>query len=199
MRIVGMFLLGLGIMLLILTGVALTSVTRLTEVIGFLLCMGFVLIPMIVGGIVIIRRVEDKLDKPPPPGPVDLSRWGRRAGANPRTTVEPPVPNLPSLEHQTAPPQPSSPIAKEPSHRILKRMRSFELNRLNWIGWLLLLTTIGFAIAETVILPQVLENKAWSGRLGTRWIGLGMAFLAIAFFVGLRWLLRLFGISIYRW
>jgi hypothetical protein len=163
MRVVGMFLLGFGICLLIPSGVALYYAEGILQVIGFLVCTGLIPIPMIVGGIAIIRKAEDAA--------AQEAGWTEEA------------------EEQAT---------GNPVGRTLERARQFELNDLNWVGWLLLLGTFGFVVAEAFILARLFENDAWGGRPVNRLIGLGMVFLSIGFFVGLRWLLRVLGISIYR-
>jgi hypothetical protein len=83
--------------------------------------------------------------------------------------------------------------------RVRAGMRGMDLNRLNWVGWLLLLATIGFMLGEAAVLARLLGDPAWGGRVVRRLTGLGMLLLGARFFAGLRWLLRLLGVSIYRW
>ncbi len=164
MRVLGMFLLGLGITLLIPSGFALSSANDLSQLLGFLLCTALIPVPMIVGGILIVRRLEDRA-APPPEDPEDarVPETGDAAGST------------------------------------LARMRGFELNRLNWIGWLLLLLSFGLVIAGSLLGALAFGNGAWGGRATARIIALPLLFLAIGFFAGLRWLLRKLGVSIYRW
>jgi hypothetical protein len=163
-RVVGMVLLGLGITLLILCGIALVNAKGLPMVVGFLVCTGVVPVPMIVGGIAIIRSIEDRAAQ-----------------------------RLDELEAE-----PVEEVAGNPVSRTLTRARRFDLNRLNWVGWLLLLATFGFVLAEAAVFALTLGDGAWGGRVGTRLLGLGMVLLAIGFFAGLRGLLRVLGVSIYR-
>ena len=168
MRVIGVLLLGLGITLLIMSAVALVAIGHegdLAAAVGCLVCAGLVPVPMIIGGIAIIRRVEDD--------------------------------TMHQSEELT--PAPAAEEPENPFSRPLARMRTFELNRLNWIGWLLLLATFGFVLGEAGVMVLVLEDGAFEGRVGRRLIGLGMLFLAVGFFTGLRWLLRVLGVSIYRW
>jgi hypothetical protein len=160
-----MFLLGLGITLLIPCGIAIGCAEGPGQVVGFLVCTALVPVPMIVGGIAIIRAVEDK------------------AGQRP----------------QGPEPGPVAEVAGDPVGRTLARVRGFELNRLNWVGWLLLLATFGFVIAEAAVLVLALGGDLGGGGVVSRLIGLGGLLLAVGFFLGLRWLLRLLGVSIYRW
>jgi hypothetical protein len=105
-----MVLLGLGITLLIPAGCA----KDVDEVIGFLVCTAAIPVPMIVAGIVLIRRAED----------------GFATEADADTTP--------------------APLAEEPADPVggtLARVGAFNLNRLNWVGWLLLLATFGFVVA----------------------------------------------------
>jgi nitrate/nitrite transporter NarK len=88
--------------------------------------------------------------------------------------------------------------AADPVGGILARMRRFDLNRLNWVGWLLLLATFGFVIAEAAVLAMYFGDQFKERRIEARAIGLGALLLAIGFFAGVRWLLQALGVSIYR-
>src|SRR5262245_29928949 len=124
-RVFGIFLLGLGITLLIPSGFALAHSTSFGQVIGWLICTGIIQVPMIVGGIAIIRRVEDA------PASGIVGRGNEPVADRPSSVI---------------------PEAGDPVGRALAQVRGFELNRLNWVGWLLLLATFGFVIAESFIL-----------------------------------------------
>jgi hypothetical protein len=80
---------------------------------------------------------------------------------------------------------------------ILDRVRAFDLNRLNWVGWLLLLGTFGFVGAEITVPVWLIGGGGWDRRLAKLAAPL-MLFLAIGFFAGTRWLLERLGVSIYR-
>jgi hypothetical protein len=92
MRVVGVFLLGLGMVLLPGSAIALLHAEGFSQVLGFLVCTALVPGPMILAGIALIRRVEDRWQSPGTAG-------GNRGW--------------------------------------------FDLNRLNWVGWSLVLATFG--------------------------------------------------------
>jgi hypothetical protein len=165
MRLLGVFFLGLGITLLIPSGIALGYVRGLTELLVVLVCTIVVPVPLIIGGVAVIRAAEDS--------------------ALPRTKV----PEGGILHERAA----------NPLDRVFVRMRQYDLNRLNWIGWLLLLATFGFVIAEAAVLALCFGDKFKDELIVARLIGLAALLLAIGFFVGVRWLLRLMGVSIHRW
>ncbi len=79
---------------------------------------------------------------------------------------------------------------------LLDRVRDFDLNRMNWLGWLLLLGTFGFVLAEVAALVWVWPG-GWDRGLA-KLAALPMLFLAVGFFAGTRWLLGRFGVSISR-
>ncbi len=164
MRALGIWSLGLGIWLLLPSGLAVAYSRSWGEVIGFLACAGLVPVPMIVGGIVLIRRAEDAqardAEAPPHDSEAEEEPGGRESG-------------------------------------VLARVRAFDLNRLNWVGWLLLLATFAFVLGEAAVVALMVGNGWWD-RVSTRLVSLPLAFLAVGFFVSLRWLLGLFGVSIYR-
>ena len=58
MYLTGAFLLGLGIVLLIPNGIAIACADSPGEVLGWLACGAVVPLPMIVGGIALIRKAE---------------------------------------------------------------------------------------------------------------------------------------------
>jgi hypothetical protein len=157
--VVGVVLLGLGITLLIMGGVALVAGA---PVVGGLVCIGCVAVPMIIGGIALVRRVEDRAK-------------GR---------------GVPSAECLAAGAKPTGVTG------VLDQVRKFDLNQLNWVGWLLLLGTFGFVFAEAAALVWIWP-AGWDQRL-TELVALPMLFLAIGFFTATRWLLGQLGVSIYR-
>jgi hypothetical protein len=150
MRVFGIFMLGLGITLLIASGVGIVAAApkaTLGGVGGALACVGLFIVPMIVGGILLIRTAEDR---------------------------------------QAA------------QRRPLVRGDTFDLNRLNWVGWLLLLTTIGVGVgsagAAVLVFGKPEDVPRWAGRL----IAVAMVLFVTGFFFAARWLLGLLGVSIYR-
>ena len=155
--VVGVVLLGLGITLLIMGGVALVAGA---PVMGGLVCIGCVPVPMILGGIALVRRAEDRI-----------------TGGD-----------MPPAERPAA--------AEVGPTGILDRVRAFDLNRLNWVGWLLLLGTFGFALAEAAALVWIWPG-GWDRQLAQLVAPL-MVVLAVGFFAGTRWLLGQLGVSIYR-
>jgi hypothetical protein len=172
MRILGIVLLALGIVLLIPCGIALLYSKGLGQMVGFLLCTALLPLPMIIGGIAIIRRVEDS------------------HVMNMRRDAESPVAELPSGPKQGEPAAPSQKL----------ELRNLDLTRLNWVGWLLLFGTFGFVVGEAGIMVLVSEAGGWwADPWPRRGVGLVGLLLAVGFFVAVKWLLRLFGVSIYRW
>ena len=172
MRVVGMVLLCLGITLLFPSGIALIHAEGLGQVIGFLICTALVPVPMIVSGIAIIRRAEDPYAQ------------GLGEGAGDAATA------LPS--------EPEPRDTGNPLQDAQARLLRFDLTRLNWIGWLLLLATFGFVAGEAGILVLVVGPGGREGGRLPRVVGLPLLLLAIGFFVALKWLLGVFGLSIYR-
>jgi len=159
MYVVGVVLIGLGITFLIMCGVALSAGA---PVIGGLICIGCVPVPMLIGGIALVRRAED-----------------RTAGGGVQPAECPDVPG-------------STPVG------IWERIRDFDLSRLNWVGWLLLLGTFGFVGVEIATLVWLIDLGGWDHRLAMKVAALPMVFLAAGFFAGNRWLLGRLGVSIYR-
>ena len=135
MRVVGMFLLGLGITLLIPGGIAVGCAESPGQVVGFLVCTGLIPVPMIVAGIAIIRRLER------------------------------------SPARHTDAPEPAAAVTGDPVSRTLQRARRFDLNRLNWVGWLVFLATFGFVIAEAVVIGMALRGGFWGERLARQCLG----------------------------
>lgn len=86
----------------------------------------------------------------------------------------------------------------DPVGRVMSRALAFDLSRLNWVGWLLFFATLGFVGAEVVVVGLLVGNGQWANGGPPRIIGLPLVLLALAFFAGLRWFLRLLGVSIYR-
>jgi hypothetical protein len=161
MYVVGVVLVGLGITLLIMGGVALVSGA---PVMGGLICIGCIPVPMIIGGIALVRRAEDRITSE------DV---------------------LPGERLATTEREPPTGISG-----VLDRVRAFDLNQLNWVGWLLLLGTFGFALAEGAALVWMWPD-GWDRQLA-KWVAPPMVFLAVGFFAGTRWLLAQLGVSIYR-
>jgi hypothetical protein len=166
MRALGIWLLGFGIVLLIMDGVALASVNTLEEVVGFLVCGALVPVPMIAGGIALVRRAEER-ERPGTPEP----------------------PRVPSAGRPQA-------LRYEYRGDWLQRVRTFDLTRLNWVGWLLLLATFAFVLAEAGLLVLLLGD--WGNRPAAKVVAVPMLLLALAFFFGVRWLLGKLGVTIYR-
>ena len=165
MYVVGMVLLGLGITLLFLCGVALIAGA---PIIGGLICTGCVPVPMIIGGIALLRRVEDRAAQ---------------------SLGEVPVAPQPQVQGTGSP-------TSEVGSRLQDFMLNFDLNRLNWVGWLLLLGTFGFVGVEAAALVWIWPG-GWDRRLAKLTAPV-MIFLAVGFFAGTRWLLGQSGVSIYR-
>ncbi len=92
----------------------------------------------------------------------------------------------------------SSPESLAAPAGIRERIRDFDLNRLNWIGWLLFFGTLGFFGVEIVALVWLIERGEWDRRLAIKIAAPLMVFLAIGFFASIGWLLGQLGVSIYR-
>lgn len=160
MYIAGVFLLGLGIAVLPMCVAALVHAPGPDHVIGFLVCTAVVPVPMIVVGIALIRRAEDRVttgDSMPVGSP-----------ARPR----------------------AGPAG------VMDRALAFDLNRLNWAGWLLLFGTFGFFGAEVMAVGWTWPG-GWDRRL-VKLVAPPLVLLPIGFFAGTRWVLARLGVSIYR-
>jgi hypothetical protein len=81
---------------------------------------------------------------------------------------------------------------------IRERIANFDLNQLNWVGWLLLFGTLGFVGGEIAVLVWLINLGEWDRRLAMKVSAPPMVFLAIGFFAGTRYLLGQLGVSIYR-
>jgi hypothetical protein len=78
-------------------------------------------------------------------------------------------------------------------------MMNFDLAKFNWLGWLLLLGTFGFAIAGALVLAYATyEQPVGQSRGVMKALAIVMVALSIGFFFGCRWLLNRAGLSIYR-
>ncbi len=159
MRTFGIFLLGLGMMVLIPSGfaVAATAPTR-AEALGWLVFAGLPSVVLIIGGIRIVRREED-----------------RQA-----------VQRAMQIEDAYTPPDEGA-----------ARVQGFDLNRLNGVGWLLLILSFAFVVAGAGGVVFLAE-AVWLDQTLAGIVAFAAAPLAVGFFAGVRWLLGRFGISIYR-
>jgi hypothetical protein len=84
--------------------------------------------------------------------------------------------------------------------RIRAKVGAFDLNRLNWTGWSLLLATFGFAIAGIALLDTIATALGHPiPRPLPKSLMFAMGLPAFGFFCFVRWLLGRFAISIYRW
>ena len=183
MRTNGMILLGLGITLLIGLVPGVIVVFQM-EGLGYgmacLACHGLVVVPLIVVGIVEIRKAEDSMarrDNESKPGVAHRTAWPIKE-SEPGELVE---------------------IGGgDPLKRAMRRVGSFDVNRLNWVGWILLLSTFLFVLLEAFVIAFAFD-AVWQHRVLRTPLGIGLLFLAFGFFFGLRSLLGVFGVSIYRW
>jgi len=159
-RGLGVWLVGLGITLLVMCVFPIAAAETPRALVGWLACAGLVPGSLIVLGIILVRRAEDRA----------------------RTA------DTPQDESLVAPvPEPAG---------ILDRVRAFDLNRLNWAGWLLLLATFGFVLAEVAVLVWMWPDGG--DRRLPKLVATVMLFLAVGFFVASRWVLARLGVSIYR-
>jgi len=177
MRMFGMIMLGLGIVLLIMSIFPVANAETGRALLGWLACMALVPLPMMVLGILLIRRAED------------------RARAQAAATEIAPA-------ESGSPPTPASagtptPAPADPIRGLLARIQMFDLNQLNWIGWLLFFGTLGFLGLIVFLSTVFLDLQNWSGGQ-KRFATLLAILLAAGFFVAVQQLLRLLGISIFR-
>lgn len=164
MYVLGMILVGLGIVLLVMAGFALLSGA---PIIAGLICVACVPVPMLIIGINLVRRAEDR-----------AKAAGKVQNLGPSTT-------------QAA----STPLS------IRERFGSFDLNQLNWIGWLLLLGTIMFALVPIALVKSVVSDEWLRQNVNPnskKIIGFVVLISMVGVFVITRWILERFGISIYR-
>lgn len=76
---------------------------------------------------------------------------------------------------------------------------SFDLNRLNWRGWLLVLATGAFAMGQAPLIVYVMETVNPQHRRFAGTLSAALAvYLAWYFFRAVRWMLTRLGWSIYR-
>jgi hypothetical protein len=76
-----------------------------------------------------------------------------------------------------------------------------DLGKLNWIGWLLLLATVGFLVLALFLTAPLIRAQPGQPTPRSGWNKLLAVLVfgaAAAFFVGARWALAQAGISIYR-
>ncbi|MCS7022811.1 MAG: hypothetical protein NZU63_13410 [Gemmataceae bacterium] len=158
MYLFGVFLIGFGIVFLIMGVVALSTAD--SSLVAGLICIGCFSVPMLVSGIWLVRRAESR-------------RQGETVSqAPPATAIQPGLIG------------------------ILQRAQALNLSQLNWVGWLVLLATFIFVLAEAFALTSIWRDITLVHQL-KRLIALTMLFLAIGFFAGIRWILKKIGISIY--
>jgi hypothetical protein len=177
MRMLGMIMLGLGIVLLIMSIFPVANAETGRALLGWLACMACVPLPMIVLGILLIRRAEDR-----------AKAQAAAAEITPAESGSPPAP----ASAGTPTPAPADPV-----RGLLARIQRFDLNQLNWIGWLLFFGTLGFLGLIIFASTTFLDLQNWS-RGQKRFAALLTILLAVGFFVAVQQLLRLFGISIFR-
>jgi hypothetical protein len=86
---------------------------------------------------------------------------------------------------------------KSPSDELLH----LDLGKLNWVGWLLLLATVGVLVLGIFLTAPLIRAQPGQATPRSGWNKLlaVLAFVAAAaFFVGARWALAQASISIYR-
>lgn len=165
-----MFLIGFGIFGLIASGFAFGDFTDRGQLLGWAICVGLVPVPMIVTGIWMVRRVED----------------AELASEMSSATDECESINPTEVEGRAA------------SGGFLDNVRAFELNQLNWLGWLLFLATFGFVLACCLLAGFVAWEVGWSARVVASVVALPVLLLAVGFFKALEFLFGLLGMKIYR-
>jgi hypothetical protein len=170
MYILGMVLLSLGILVLSFCGLGFAYATSFGQVVGWLVFVATVPFPMMIGGIALIRKAEGR--QLPEAAPEVQNPAG-------------------DPEAELHCPEPGNPIDR------LLGIMSFDLSRLNWVGWLLLLACFVLVFVQAGIL--VLLLGVWEkDRVLTRVLAPVILLLAVGFFFGVRWLLGKFGVTIYR-
>lgn len=177
MRTFGMYLLGLGIVLLVMCIFPMADAENTRDLLGWLACTAVVPLPMIVLGILLIRRAEDRAQAQQAAAEIAPAEGESSPALVPT--------NGPSAATPDAVPS------------LLDRIRMFDLNQLNWIGWLLFFATLGFLGLVIFAADTFLDTNDWSwGK--QRLAGVVLLFLAVGFFVVVQRLLHFFGISIFR-
>ncbi len=169
MRMLGVWLVGFGIVILIMCVFPIANAETLTTLLGWLACTGLVPCSMILMGINLVRRAEDR-------------QLVRRA--------DDPQPELPV--------SPSPPPEKLSLETYRTRFRNFDLNQLNWRGWLLFFATLGLIGLAIVIVVQVHGTERKIEPRMMRVIAAIILLAAVGFFVGMKWLLKRCGYPITR-
>jgi hypothetical protein len=172
-----MIMLGLGIVLLIMSIFPVANAETGRALLGWLACMAGVPLPMIVLGILLIRRAEDRAKV--------QTAAAEIAPAESDSPATPPSAGTPT------------PAPADPVRGLLARIQMFDLNQLNWIGWLLLFGTLGF-LGLMIFASITFLDLQNGGRGQKRFAALLTILLAAGFFVAVQQLLRLLGISIFR-
>lgn len=170
MRILGMFLIGFGIFGLIASAFAFSHFAGRGELLGWAICVGLIPVPMIVAGIWMVRRVEDTKQSNE-----FLSTNGKGENVNP-----------------------ADDDASATVGGFLDNIRAFELNRLNWLGWMLFFATFGFVLAICILGGFVALGTGWNPRVLAYVAALPLLLLAVGFFRALKFLFGVLGMSIYR-
>lgn len=160
MRTLGVWLVGLGIVVLIMCVFPIANSETLRELLGWLACTGLVPGSMILIGIILVRRSEDRLPKSPVSTPPDQEKL--------------------TLETYRA------------------RFRNFDLNQLNWRGWLLFFATLGLIGIVVMIVVLVYGTEQKIDPTMMRVIAAIILLSAVGFFVGMKWLLERCGFPITR-
>ena len=138
-------------------------------VLGLLACTAILPTSMIVLGVLLIRRAESSA-----------------ASTKPANDLEESLAETTELTPDLA-----------AGHDPLTRIQLLDLNRLNWIGWALLLGSFLFVLGEAGVVVLVVGNVGFA-RWQLKLVAIPLLILAVGFFVGTRWLLAQLGISIYR-
>jgi hypothetical protein len=177
-KYLGIFLLCFGIMMLFASGTIVVGwieyfASGKTDTTAIAMQIAVALFPFasIVGGIALIRVAEDGRSRRKAEDPSEADASGQQ-------TV------------------PSGDLVK----RIRAKVGAFDLNRLNWTGWLLLFATFGFGMIQVALVEWGADEIGFQVKNPPQrgvWLPVGL--LAIGFYFGVRWLLNRFGISIYRW
>ncbi|MCX7664754.1 MAG: hypothetical protein N2112_04340 [Gemmataceae bacterium] len=169
MRMLGVWLVGFGIVILISCLFPIANAETLTQLLGWLACTGLVPCSMILIGINLVRRAEDR-------------QLVRRAEDH-------------QSELPVSPPPPPEKLTLE-TYRT--RFRNFDLNQLNWRGWLLFFATLGLIGIAIVIVVQVHGTERKIEPRMMRVIAAIILLAAVGFFVGMKWLLKRCGFPITR-
>jgi hypothetical protein len=165
--------------------------------IGFVVCMWVLPACLLIIGILLIRRAEDRIEKIE----VGSKRERDEADAESQSEAKGFLETFDKVVAAIVPqvPLPLPKLTDPHVDGILERVRQFDLNRLNWGGWLLFTLTIIFLMIEVRVVGWIITELGVAGIGAISGLIASALLLAIGFFVGVRRLLMYFGVSLVRW